>query len=302
MQSPTNESRPRVGRRSPWVVLTAVAVVCAMTLVLLWGTPPREKGFEGAYRYWFRLEWRNFPDGVVLGLLSVCAVWAALGDQPLRTRIPQGIGAAAVLALIAVPGYLLSYPKGPHLFMVFFLLAVTCATATAIGLLRWYFGWHLSLTTAASAAGARLSVRQLLQRLLVWTASVLIFLGVIRWLVPNWERAVHNLKVEWAVWTLYALLTSAQTLPLVIASVALVLGSQTRKRSTVLLVAIGLVVAFGTILTARGAGSDGVDWWLVLPCLSLISGFFLAACGALWFLRCRGFRLERSADRCSKAA
>jgi uncharacterized integral membrane protein len=168
-----------------------------------------------------------------------------------------------------------------------------CATAIALALIRWRYGWYVMLGDELAPDRMPLSVGRLLLRLLLWTTATVGFVGLIRWIVPDWNAAVRDLKMGWPGVMLIALLNSAVSLPLIVAIVPLVLGTDRRRQFAVWpWAAIVCVIILIIVLTATVTGA--LDLFLVATgCFPFVAGFLVAACGSLLAVRLCGFRFVR---------
>jgi len=293
-------------RRSPVMTPTLRRILLGM-LIGLWayvsvalnptGTPVREDALLAAYGpyAWF---------GAYSALPCLCAVWAALAQQPLTARLPRAMACAAVLGLMGTWGYVRNRPEGkPDIDFLLMLLSTTCLQAMALALLRWRYGWQVRVEGDVEGDdGSQGRMQFSISQMFVWTTTTAALLALASCIVSDWRAVGETLReAKWLGATIGVLVLSALSLPLVIPSVGLVLGDGRRQRFAAWLLVMAVLMALATCLLVfnigLAAGATSSDaLFASLTVMPLLAGFLVALLGSLLVARLCGFRLVRCRD------
>ena len=235
--------------------------------------------------------------GAFCALPCLLAIWAALAKQRLTVRLPRVAGVAALMGLMATWGQIRNtQERDVDIDFVLLVLSVTCLQAIALVPLRRRYGWHVITEVTDSSSG---QFQYRLSRLLVWTTAVAVLFGLASWIVADWGRVFESFRnADWLGATIGVLIFAVLTLPLVIPSVALILGDRRRRwygfwlSVTAALMTTGLYLLFvGTGRAAGAAYSDVLFYSLAV--VPMLLGFLSGLLGNLLVMRICGFRLVR---------
>ena len=241
--------------------------------------------------------------GAMSALPCLFAVWAALTTQAWPMRVPLVAGVAALMGLMVTWGQIRNtQSRDVDMNSVLLLLSVTCLHALCLVPLYRRFGWHV---VAEEMVPQRSSAEYWLGWLLAWATAVAVFCGLASRIIPDWAKVSESLRSNaWLAATIEVVVFVVLTLPLVIPSVALILGDGRRMwHGMWFAVASGLwAIALYALEVENGrrGGAVGADVLIdSLAVVAILLGFLFALLGSLLVARMCGFRLMRGGNLCS---
>lgn len=194
--------------------------------------------------------------GALIAQAGLLAVWAGLGNQPLAGRMPPAFGISALFGLGLVWGSERSSQGTDMTPVAILMLLLVVVQSLLLLVVRRFWKWKIG--ASMDDAGADTSSFRIRQ-LFLWTAATATLLALARWIVPEESLAVEE-GFEGALMVLFATpIFAAISLPLVIPSVALVLGHRRRIRAAAWL--IGMTVVTGSaFFLVSGLTNWGRQW------------------------------------------
>jgi hypothetical protein len=239
------------------------------------------------------LSWLVASFGIRIAQLCLLALWAAMAWQPLPVRLPRAFGLCAVFTLVAAwasgrDGDTIHVPMtildDLGVFLVFF---------PAFTLIGWLFDWWIGLPEKVDPASKRMTAQFSLRQLLVWMGTTAGLLAWAKCLLPEetfpWGKLASDLPLM--------VMVVALCLPLVLATVGLVLADRQHLRFA--LWTVGLVILTASFSQGLILLFSGLTTWQEATIMnaSVHVGFLGILLETLLILRLCGYRLVRHRRR-----
>ncbi|MCL4204495.1 MAG: hypothetical protein KJ000_18575 [Pirellulaceae bacterium] len=232
-----------------------------------------------------------FFQGGYVALLSLSAAWIALGRGAITVRFVAATAFCITLGEILIWKHSVMFPHTPHFSTLFLSIGFTWLSAAGLLTLRWMLRWSgFSLPKDLRTPCISQTSSRFRKRVFV-VAVVFAFATAAFLLLNNWELAVSELKGGWGTLTLYAILASVGTVPIVFVTTCVVLSRTTPSRVAGGLAAIVTTAAVPLVPMIVIGGPS--RWSLAVACAIPMFGFLTVICGALALLRIAGFEIGK---------
>jgi hypothetical protein len=124
--------------------------------------------------------------GGTLAQPGLLAVWAALGRQPVGSRVPKAVSLLALMGLSVSAGVASSEYTGAESGDVIVIASTTFVLASvALAVIRWWFGWQVGIGAPQSIPSPIGRAQFTIRDLLGCTAAAALALGLGVWVAPD---------------------------------------------------------------------------------------------------------------------